>query len=533
MRLSNLWNRRRDVVAARGESGRTRLVPRARQRSGYDAATVGDRLTAGWTSTPLTADQTIYKTLQTLRARSREQFQNNDYAKNYVQTARKDIVGEHGVRLQSGLIGPDGEPREVENNAIEMAWHRWGSPENADWSGELSFVEMQRLVVSSCAVDGEALIRVYTGEEAGPFGFQLQFIDPEQLDVHHNGIASNGNLIRMGIEYDKRERPVAYHLLEPAAVGTLFWAGYRSNMNRQRIPAADIIHVFVRERVGQRRGLPWMATALSRMRSLRKFEESALVNARVGASKMGFLQSPEGDRYKGTDKEDETGAQISDVEPGILEQLPAGVQFQGWNPTYPHEMYETFTKRHLQGIASGLGVPYNTFANDLADVNFSSIRAGTMDARDNWRVLQDWFKTNFVRRVFVKWIPWATLTSQIKTITGEFDATLMDDAIERATWQPRSWGWVEPKKDTESNVAQIQARMKSRSAAIREQGDDPEEVFLELAAEERFLNELGLGTGTQSTTSTTVRPGSTDDDDAEDAEVDDDDEEGSASDEQE
>ncbi|MEX0300958.1 MAG: phage portal protein, partial [Leisingera sp.] len=54
--------------------------PRRRGTRMFQAAET-DRLTSGWTNTPMPADQIIRRNWRVLVARSREQSANNDYAK--------------------------------------------------------------------------------------------------------------------------------------------------------------------------------------------------------------------------------------------------------------------------------------------------------------------------------------------------------------------------------------------------------------------------------------------------------------------
>jgi capsid protein len=63
-----------------------------------------------------------------------------------------------------------------------------------------------------------------------------------------------------------------------------------------------------------------------------------------------------------------------------------------------------------------------------------------------------------------------------------------------AHFQGRRWAWVDPQKDGFANQLAIQQRLKSRSQIIREQGDDPDEVFRACAQDEAKLRELGLTT---------------------------------------
>jgi len=62
----------------------------------------------------------------------------------------------------------------------------------------------------------------------------------------------------------------------------------------------------------------------------------------------------------------------------------------------------------------------------------------------------------------------------------------------RARWLPTKWDWVDPLKDANAEIAQIEAGLKSRTQAIAERGYDAEQVDREIAAERDRERRLGL-----------------------------------------
>ena len=54
------------------------------------------------------------------------------------------------------------------------------------------------------------------------------------------------------------------------------------------------VHGFLKERIGQKRGLPIIHTALNRSYRLDKYDEAALLSAEIGAAKAAFLKWEEG-----------------------------------------------------------------------------------------------------------------------------------------------------------------------------------------------------------------------------------------------
>ena len=59
-------------------------------------------------------------------------------------------------------------------------------------------------------------------------------------------------------------------------------------------------------------------------------------------------------------------------------------------------------------------------------------------------------------------------------------------------WLPTKWDWVDPLKDANAEIAQIEAGLKSRTQAIAERGYDAEQVDAEIARDRDREKRLGL-----------------------------------------
>lgn len=422
-----------------------------RSKRYYNAGKV-NRLTASWATTNLSADKILNVQLPTLRARSRDLERNNVYYRRYLNLLVQNVVGHSGVKLQA-------------TPEIEEAFKLWAQKGNCTVDGQLSFRDLQRLIIRTVARDGEVLVRKIFKQD----GFYLQVLEAEYLDETYTDENKN---IFMGIEFDKYGKPIAYHILTKHPDTTTL-------RQRQRIKAEDIIHLFIKERPSQSRGVPWGITAASRLNMLDGYEEAELVAARLGASKMGFYKQQAGDEFTGEDTTDND--LIFEVEPGVFELLPPGIEVETFDPSHPNSAYAFFVKNALKGIASGLNVSYVSLANDLESVNYSSIRAGVLEEREYYKTLQNWFIENFINPVYEAWLDYLTLTTNIKPA--------------KATWLPKRWDWVDPLKDVQANIKAVEAGFKSRTQIVAEQGNDFVEVVEQLQKEEELLQKLNTQRG--------------------------------------
>lgn len=459
---------------------KTRGKPLHKRFGGFSSGLLTS-LTNSWTTSSVSADQVILQNLATLRARSRDQYYNNDYAKRFVTECKNNIVGSNGFTLQSKAFNSVGEDDKAAQAAIEKAWKNWNKPKNCDVKEQLSFTSILNLIVTSLIIDGEAFIQVNRGENQN---FKIKVLDPVLIDINYHETLSNGNNIIFGIEYNADQKAVAYHVTDQDH-------GYK-NINvyhtgaRRRISADNMIHVYAHEMTDQRRGIPWMSTSLERMKMLAGFEEASLVAARIGAAKMGFFYSDSGDEYHG---DLDAGLSVS-AEAGTFEQLPKNTRFEAFNPDYPKGEYEIFAKQALRGIASGFGISYNTLANDLEGVNFSSMRHGAIAERETWKCLQQLIIEQFLEPVFDKWIEFSQLSQTIKI--GNKHLARSVDFYRPAIFQPKRWAWVDPLKEIQAKREEHLIGVTSISQIIRDKGLDPETVFEEIRKERETLNELGI-----------------------------------------
>jgi lambda family phage portal protein len=459
--------------------------------SGGHHAGETNRLTGPWSQTPRSIDEIIWAQLQPMRARSREECFNNNHARKFLQMVQNNVCGATGFVLQAQSIQPGGERDKAANKAIELAWKEWGKFSTCDYLGKLSWRELQILIARNLAMDGEVLIQKLRGAKVNRFGFALRILDPELLDVMDIRELSDGGYVRFGIEFDREGRVRAYHLSNPARTGAVYLQHSRGES--VRVPADEIIHLHLVEHAGQKRGIPWMATALFKMHTLDEYEEYALQNAKAGAAKTGFYQqNPEltDEDYLGDREDQETGEVEEDIEPLSARKLPPGWTFQSFEPDYPTGEYWPFQRAGIRSIAAGLGVSYHSLAQDLEGVNYSSMRGGVQEERDGWMVLQDWVVEHLCEPVYREWLSMALLMDAIPGVQLE-----RESEYQRVVWQAKRWDWVDPLKDASALELEYSAGVESLTGWARRKGRDLEQVFEERRAEEALAKEYGITLG--------------------------------------
>lgn len=480
------------VVLAEWNAKRTaereaKLAHKTNQRA-YAGAAI-NRLSADWTALNTSADSEIITSLRTLRARSRELMRDNEYAKAAVRIIKNNVIGT-GVGMQAQVKTAGGNLVTRINDQIEEEWEDWTDKDTCDPAGKLCLTDMERLIIGSVVENGEVLVR----KVRRPFGrgkipFALELIESDRLiDQWSVARASNGNTIRMGVEQDKWGRPVAYWLYPHHPGDYQFQSFVESALIR--VPADEIVHLFIPERIGQTRGVPWFHAALKRLRNMQGYEEAEIVAARASASIVGIIESEEGIVPDDEDFIGERSAPTLSMEPGTFQQLAPGEKFNGFNPSRPNSGMDPFMRYMLRGFATGIGVSYASVSGDYSQSNYSASRLALLDDRDLWRALQGWFIRNFRRQVHRDWMGAAVLAS-VLTYPDYY-------SNQKKYWQvrfkPRGWSWIDPAKEVAAYKAAVRAGFMTVSDVISLTSDhaDAEDVFKERRRELDMMAEHDL-----------------------------------------
>ena len=474
------------VGGDRSPGQRSRRPLWSRLTRSYKAA-MQDRTVADWLSAGGDLNQELKSQLSILRARAREAEQNSNIARRFLSLVETHIVGPDGFTLQVQGKNSSGELDATGNKLVEQDFARWCRRGVCEITGRLSLPGVSRTTVRATARDGEGLIRLHDirPTKTNPWGFVVELLDSARLDHLLNDDLKNGNRIRMGVELSPAGRPVGYWLTTGERSG---WVSRRDT--HQRVDADDIIHWFDGDRPEQLRAATWMSSALLTIHQVDSYQESAIINARAGASKMGFYTQT--DNGAGAqvlaDDEDVSGDLLQDFSPGHMGLLPPGYGFEGFDPKYPHEGYNDFIKVNHRDIAVGLGVSYAALTGDLNDVNFSSTRAGTLEEREGWKVRQDSFSATALSRIYTRWLSAAVLNNRL-------DGVVSAETLERFSdhrWQGRRWTWVDPLKDIQATISAINAGLTSPQRVAAEMGVDVDEVLDQIAAYQQMLTEKNV-----------------------------------------
>lgn len=447
----------------------------------------------GWNLGTIPVDNDLRAGLGLMRARARYLAQNSDHARGFLRIVRNNVVGAPGFVFQSQAITAAGRPDARLRARIEAEWKAWGRRGQCEVSGKFSWRTLQRHVIETVARDGEAFLRIVR-DWPNRWRFALQVIDPEQVDSTHTG-EYQGREIRLGVEVDAWQRPVAYWL---RAAPRMPASSYRVG-DRERVPAAEMLHIYLPELVHQTRGAPWLAVAMARLHQMRGIEDAELQASRASAAKFAayeanpeFVTAPETltdsrtqSAILGADGQPlstDPGQFTQDVAPGSMEVVPWGYQLKMLDPQHPNAAVGDLLKWSARSVSTGMGVSYNTLGNDAEGVNYTSLRFFLGVEHDHWTETQDWFEADLPAPAFEAW-----LLHQIHaTDTLPIRPDAPHAAIERALahkWQARRWDGPDPAKQAQADRSELENGTTTHTAILARKGLDLDDFLAQRVGE--------------------------------------------------
>lgn len=463
-----------------------KATPAASGKRLYAGAQV-NRLTSDWSPINTSGDAELVTSMRLLRSRSRQVCRDNEHAKNAVRIVANNVINT-GIGMQATVATSGGKLIDRINSEIEKAHEKWCDAKSCHTAGKLHFHDIERLALMAIVRDGEVLVRKVK-RAFGPdnvIPFALEILEADRLIDNYSSATApgTGNAIRMGVEVDEWLRPVAYWLY-PAHPGDYQWSSFQPT-KYVRVPAEEIIHLYLIDRWPQTRGEPWFHAALKRLHNVGGYEEAEIVAARASASIMGIITSPESPEPDAI----EDGQRLTDLSPGTVQHLHPGEQFQGFAPNRPNAAIDPFVRHMLRAVAAGIGCSYSALTKDYSQANYSSERAAQLEDRVLWRILQGWFIRNFRAEIHRDWLEAAVLSGTVKVQ----DFYSNRSKYEAVRFKPPGWSWIDPTKEVAAYKQAVRCGFMTVGDVIAQtaNGADPEDIFKARRGELDLMAELDL-----------------------------------------
>lgn len=440
--------------------GRTRTIE-AGQR---------DRRTGGWHTAGGGVNSQIRQAQPLLRSRARDLAMNNPFGRKAVQVMVSNVVG-------AGIM-----PRAATGNArldqeINDAFKAW--QDECDAAGQTDYYGLQSIAARAWFESGESLTRRRPRRVSDGLAvpLQLQVLEGDFLDDAKNDTLGNGRVVQ-GVEFDPLDRRRAYWLYKTHP-GELF-TSLRDGLISSAVPAGEVAHLYEVMRPGQVRGIPMLAPVAIKLRHWDDYEEADAIRKKTEACLVGALVTDEDEGATKPGFYDADGQQVDFIEPGMLLNARGGKSVTFNQPTASGGGTE-WRRDMARLIAAGARIPYELLTGDLSQVNFSSSRVGRSEFRRmveqfQWHI----FIPMWCRPTWRWFIDMAYASGRISAVNYGVE------------WQPPAFESVNPLQDAVADRLLVRLAAKPLTQVIAERGYAPADVFAEIAATNKLLDDLGI-----------------------------------------
>ncbi len=418
--------------------------------------------------------------MRQLRAFARQQDRNNPYAKRAADSLVHNLVGD-GI-----WPVPDHDKDKIARLQTEI-WEEWIWDSSIEGRGQ-DYYGLQALAVRAWLVTGEVFERFRTrANDPNLFvPLQVEMIEADRVPDTKTIRSKDGGSIIGGIEMGARGRREFYHILpdHPYETLTQFGLGVDLISNARKVPAADVMHIFEPSRPGQVRGEPRLSAALIALEQYQRYYDATNQKAMLAAALAGFITptfDESGPRI-GDNPESKEETQPLTWEPGTIQTLGYGEEIKFTDPVDVSQTFEAFSRVSMRRVAAGGGLSYEQLTGDYSETNFSAARAALIEFRRG--------ATRHQKQVLVALMvrpTWRRLmdTAFLSGALGVPDYAKRRREYLRARYRFPKWEWVDPLKETQADIKEIEAELSSRSEKIRERGRDPERVRREIEKENK------------------------------------------------
>ena len=471
--------------------------------SGYGnyGANVTKKSLLGWNYAGGSWREDINENLPTLRQRSRDIYMGVPIGRAAVNTMRTNVVG-RGLMPKPTIdadvlkISPE-KAKELERK-ISKEWELWAESADCDMARLDNFYELQQLAFLNWLASGDTLALLPVKPRKNqPYDLRVQLIEADRLSSP-NDFDTFDNQIVGGVEVDADGEVVAYHFSKhhPLSYANERMEWQRVEAYGKRTGRRNVLHLMCRERIDQRRGVPFLAPVIEALKQLGRYTDAELVAAVVSGMFTVFIEKkdesegepigsgvPEDEQI---DAEDETSIELS---AGSVIDLAEGETANAVNPGRPNKNFTGFVEAICQQIGAALEIPYELLMKHFT-ASYSASRGALEEAWKMFKMYRTWLANDFCQPIYEEWLAEAVAKGRVKA-PGFFSDPLRHKAYCKAAWNGPARGLLNPVQEVNAAVLKVENGFSTRSIETMEMaGGDFYSNCEQLKNEEKALKEV-------------------------------------------
>jgi lambda family phage portal protein len=450
------------------------------------------------------ADVDTNPKLEVMRATSRDMYMNAPIATASLRRTNTSVISS-GLTLQCRIdraaLQLSDEQADAWEHGTEREFALWADSRECDASRTQNFYDLQALAFFSTLLNGDCFVLLpYIPNKNLPYDLRIKLLEADY--VCNPGNITDTDTMSGGVEVDSNGAPVNYHIRKNHPGGfypTWEWTivpAYGANSGRR-----NVLHLFDKERPGQRRGIPILTPVFEALKTLSKFSESELMAALVSSFFTAFITSDTPENVLGesfTEDEKVTNPDKIASDKNVLEMgngtivgLNSGEKIELADPKRPNGAFEPFFNAIVTQIGAAIEVPPELILLKF-NSSYTAAKAAMNEAWKHFTTLRTRHERGFCKPIYEEWLTEAVAKGR-RPAAGFF----LDPAI-RAAWCGSKWhgsgqGQLNPSVETDAAIKRINGNLSTHSketAAL--DGDDWDTMIQSRAREDKLIRDKGL-----------------------------------------
>lgn len=426
---------------------------------GYVGASKSRRQTSQWKVSAGSADADILPDLPALRERSRDLARNAPIAGGAINTVVTKVVGT-GLSLVSSIdrdaLGMDEAEAQDWQEKTEREFRLWAESQQCDASEAQNFYELQELMFRSVLESGDCFALMPMIPGASPYETRVQFIEADRVSNRDN--KADSLQMAGGITRNQYGAPRTYHIMR-SHPGDLA----RTQREWDDIPAyagdtgrKNILHLMRKTRIGQIRGVPYLAPVIEPIKQMDRYTEAEIMAAVVSSMFTVFVKSEQGGAINPI-MPAETGATTADKDMKMASGLIVGLNpmesIEIANPGRPNTAFDPFVQAILRQIGVALELPFEILIKHFTS-SYTAARAAMLDAWTFFRGRREWLAEAFCQQVYEAVMFEAVAKGRI-IAPGFFDDYAIRKAYLGSQWIGDPQGFLDPLKEVDAQKKRL------------------------------------------------------------------------------
>ena len=249
---------------------------------------------------------------------------------------------------------------------IEREFSLWADSTACDLERLDNFYELQQLAFLNWLMSGDVIATLPVTKRANmPYDLRICLIEADRLS-NPNGIVDPH--IIGGVETNDAGEVVAYHISKhhPLSYDMTETGWTRVEAWGAKTGRRNVLHIMNRERIGQRRGVPFLAPVIEALKQLGRYTDAELVAAVVSGMFTVFIEKESASSDGGFGEIIPEDAQVDagddstiELAPGAIVDLNEGEKAHDMNPGRPNTAFDGFVVAICRQIGAALKSPMN------------------------------------------------------------------------------------------------------------------------------------------------------------------------------